>query len=206
MNRLSDTGAAAQSERVGGDTGNLLALMNERDRRYSDRFIAEREFVLRILQDRDAIYDERDQRYTTRGAADREYLDAKIKALADEFHSLSEAQKEAITKAEDATNIRLEAIAKFRDDARVESATFVTKGEADVRFAAITTRMDETQQAVAEKIESGLNALAKQITELSKRLDVSKGRGIGLENAWGYLLGSIGFIAAIIAIFLQVTS
>lgn len=85
-----------------------------------------------------------------------------------------DAQQEAIRKAEIAVNDRLAIMNEFRGALGDQAATYVTRPE--------------------------LAALRELVRTLEKRADVLEGRSGGLSAGWGYLVGAIGLVVAIIGL------
>jgi Flp pilus assembly protein TadB len=94
--------------------------------------------------------------------------------------ALAAAQR-AVEKAEIAVEKRLEGMNEFRGSLADQARLLMPRGEADSR----------------------INALSETLKELASRIDRQEGRGSGLNAGWGYLVGAVGLVAAIIAIFLK---
>jgi len=90
-----------------------------------------------------------------------------------------DSMQRAVDKAEHSVDKRLEGMNEFRAS------------------MADTAKL---QMSRAE-IESRLGDLDKQIASMISRMDRNEGRGTGLDKGWGYLLGGIGLIGSLIAIF-----
>ncbi len=95
---------------------------------------------------------------TSEVSAVKELLLTKIEALAElskhQFAALSEkttqalaSGKEAIVKAEVATEKRFEGVNEFRDTLRDQAATFITRDEVNARMASMTDKIAELREA-----------------------------------------------------------
>lgn len=62
------------------------------------------------------------------------------------------------------------------------------------------TEAEAIFKALSEKTESLAKTNAEKIDALQARLDRNEGRSGGFSSGWGYLIGAVGLIAAIIAI------
>lgn len=89
------------------------------------------------------------------------------------------AAKEAVIKAEVATEKRFEATNEFRGQLADQTATLLPRSE-----------YDSNHKALEDKIDA-----------LTDRMNRNEGRGGGLNAAWGYLVGGIGIAIAIIMAF-----
>jgi hypothetical protein len=84
--------------------------------------------------------------------------------------------REAVTKAEEATEKRLGVLNELRAVVTDQGGTFITRDAAEAKI--------------------GSNS--KDIATLQGRLDKIEGRGSGLNAGWGYLVGAIGLAAIVI--------
>jgi len=112
-----------------------------------------KEHIERLLSERDRQYAQR--------------FDAQEKAVA----SALAAAKEAVLKAEAASDRRFESVNEFRQTLTDQAATFAPRAEVDLRFAS-----------------------------LEKDRDHSAGRGAGLNAMWGYVVGAAGLVVAVVAL------
>lgn len=87
---------------------------------------------------------------------------------------VAETARQAILKAETATERRFEGVNEFRQTLSDQASRFITRGEFEAQ-----------------------NQLSQSNTD---RLNRTEGRGAGLGQGWGYLIGATGAIAAIAAI------
>lgn len=91
------------------------------------------------------------------------------------------ATKEAVSKAEIATEKRFEGVNEFRNTLSDQQRTLMPRSESE----ALMKNMNE------------------KIGELSAGRDKSDGRTTGRGDALGYIVGAVGIISAIITIFLK---
>lgn len=94
-----------------------------------------------------------------------------------------EAAQKAVQKAEIAADKRFDSVNEFRGTLSDQASKLMPRLEADARLLAIEMRMQE----------------------LNSRIDRSEGRGSGLSSGWGYLIGGIGLLGSILAIFLALS-
>lgn len=125
----------------------------------------------------------------------REYIEALLSAkeLRDEqrFQAQSAAitaamgaAEKAVTKAEAAAERRFESVNEFRATLSDQAATFVTRTELEV----LREQWRETAATFAA------------------RLDTAEGHAGGLTSGWGYLIGAVTLVGAVIAVVLAVNS
>lgn len=85
------------------------------------------------------------------------------------------ASEKAVVKAEVAAEKRFEAVNEFRGQLADQAATFMPRAEAEQRLAALAEKVDDV------KGSSKAGALA----------------------LWGYLVGGVGVVAAVVALLLK---
>ena len=90
------------------------------------------------------------------------------------------AAEKAVTKAETATERRFEGVNEFRATLSDQAATFISR----VEFEAISERL----------------------RELAARLDRFEGRSTGLSAGWGYLIGAVGVLVGLVAVFMTLNA
>lgn len=119
------------------------------------------------------------------------YHDEKIALLKEYFLALREddqkaikaaslATKEAILKAETASEKRFESVNEFRGQLADQTATLIPRAEADSRF----------------------NSLAEKVTDLTDRLNTMTGKSSGVTASWGYGVGAVGLVISAVALIL----
>lgn len=105
-----------------------------------------------------------------------------------------QAQQEAIAKLEIATEKRFEGVNEFRAQLADQAHTFMNRNESIQRHDATAERIGALETRVME-------ALAL----VNSRLDLSAGRGAGLDKGWTLLVGAVGFVATISALIFAFT-
>lgn len=84
---------------------------------------------------------------------------------------------------------RFESVNEFRGQQKDIIATFMPRAE----FDAFRRTYSEQHALLRDRY-------AEEISELKGRLDKTEGKGAGLNAGWGYLLGAVGVVGAVIAI------
>lgn len=124
-------------------------------------------------------------------------LHAHIMAFMDErekrYEQRFRAQEEADRKLEATTSARFSSVNEFRAALTDQTATFMPRSEAEQR-----AKQTEERQALFEQRAS------ETFGRITSRLDLTAGRSSGFDKGWGYLVGALGTILAIIAIVLNV--
>lgn len=129
----------ASSVIVSPDLPSIAAIINERDRQYSQRFEAQEKAVAAALS----------------------------------------AAKEAVLKAEAASEKRFESINEFRNTLKDQQTALVTRNEVDIRF----------------------KALENTIASLSTRIAENSARSAGAEWLWGVIVGVGGLLIGVMSAF-----
>jgi hypothetical protein len=87
--------------------------------------------------------------------------------------------KEAVDKAETAANERFKSINEIRGAMLDQTGKFVTRDTVDALVGALNT----------------------QITALGKQVERMEGRGSGLQQGWGYIVGAVGLALGLVSLF-----
>jgi len=144
--------------------------------------------------------------------------------------ALESAEKAAI-KAETASDKRFESVNEFRAQLADQAQRFMPRTESEAATDRNTERVQEMANEVskmitrtetvayaernAERIQelsSRVSAMAGQMVdpqafaELTKRIDQSTGKGEGASALWGYILGGIGMVVAVIAVIVALSN
>lgn len=158
-------------------------VLNERDRRYEQRFVAQEKAVA------DAFL-----------AAEK----AVGAALA--------AAKEAVNKAESASEKRFESVNEFRAQLADQQVTFLPRNEYNAQHEALEQKVEAAEKALDHKIDSvakglaeGIHRNGQLISALGIRIERAEGQRGGLKEGWGFLVGAVGFISALAAIVVALT-
>lgn len=130
-------------------------------------------------------FDDSDLRYQQRFDAQTKAMDAALAAQKEAVQIALIAAEKAVAKAEIAAEKRFDATNEFREQLRDQAATLIPRNESEVRMAAIGERIDEIRATV-------------EALSLSVRANAA--RGAGLAAGWGYLVGGVGLVGAVIAI------
>lgn len=136
----------------------------------------------------EALLKETDLRYQQRFDAQQKALEAALLAQEKAVQTAMIAAEKAVAKAEVAAEKRFDSNNEFREQLRDQAGTLMPRAEAENRIASL-----------GEKIED-LKALILQIQ--GQALEV-QGRSTGRSDVWGYLVGGVGIITAIVAIIIK---
>lgn len=117
------------------------------------------------------------QRFEAQQLALRDALSAQEKAVT----AALIAAERAVNKAEAAQEKRNEATNEFRGQLSDQAANLMPRREAQVL----------------------IDALAEKVTIMQRRVNETGGRAAGLNDAWGYLIGVAGIIAAVVALIVR---
>lgn len=125
------------------------------------------------------------ERYATQTKA----VDAAFAAAKQAVDTALLSAEKAVNKAEDAANARFEAVNEFRAQLADQASTFMPRVEAEQRIG-----------QTAEKVAALESRHAADIALINSRLDLTAGRGIGIEKGWSLLVGLAGLVGGVIAI------
>ena len=95
--------------------------------------------------------------------------------------SLTAADR-AVSKAETAAEKRFDSVNEFRGLVGDQQRTLMPRAEAEVILAGHNKRLDAMEQAIATRI----------------------GEGAGIHAGWGYAVGIIGVVLALIAMLVKI--
>lgn len=143
---------------------------------------------------------EADRRYEQRFAAQET---AVANALA--------AAKEAVDKAEAATEKRFEAVNEFRAQLNDQAARLMTRDESLSRhnrtaeqITDLQGRIDSENRLARERTEGDVNTLRerhdKDMALINSRLDLTQGARQGMQQGWAMLLAAVGLAGGVIGI------
>lgn len=148
-----------------------------------------------------------------------------LRSAIDELHNdLNRLRESLQTQILDESRLRDEKFSsiqtQFRErDVRVEQTARDTKVAVDAALQAAEKARTSSNEAfdksifksetattkqidqLAVQMNTSTNGLMIQITDVKERLTRIEGKGEGMHAGWGYLVGAIGLIGAIIAIF-----
>jgi len=104
------------------------------------------------------------------------------------------ASDRAVNKAEVASEKRFDSVNEFRATLADQQRTLMPRAETETLF-----------KNIGEKIESIQTALVEKISVLERSLNVGSGQKSGVKEGWGYAVGAIGLLLAIVSVIVWVT-
>jgi uncharacterized membrane protein len=96
--------------------------------------------------------------------------------------------KEAVDKAERATEKRFDSVNEFREQMADMQTTLIRKSEVDIRFDAFTTQLKDADHRTDLRFDS----LEKKLDNAVAQQQIAEGRRLGIMIAWGAFLAIIG--------------
>ena len=105
--------------------------------------------------------------------------DTRFEALEATIKTAVTSAKEAVDKAEKAAEKRLDGLNELRGAMNDQAAKYMTQETADAKISAISARLDL----------------------IKERQDRMEGRGSGLQQGWGYVVGAVGLALALLSAF-----
>lgn len=129
-----------------------------------------------------AIIEENDKRYEQRFRDTKIAVDAALIAADKAVAAALAGQKEAVIKAENASEKRFESVNEFRNTLSDQQRTFLPRNEYIIAHT----------------------SLGEKVDNLNSRLDKSEGKGTGFSSSWGILLGAVGLISVIYSLISNV--
>lgn len=121
-----------------------------------------------------------DERYSTQTKA----LDAAFKAAETAVGTALDSAEKAVSKAETAAEKRFESVNEFRAQLADQNASFLTRVEYNAK----------------------IEALEKQIDDLSKRAERGEGSSSGKNSMYGWIIAGVGMIASLVIIMNIISS
>jgi hypothetical protein len=122
--------------------------------------------------------DERDRRYEER-----------FKAMDEKTGLALTSSKEAVTKAEVATEKRFDAVNEFRGTLSDQAATLLPRAEATARFTSYDEKIEE---------------IKRDIVALRESRSQSQGRSSGFSAAWGIAVSILFLAIAVVGLILKI--
>ncbi len=176
----------------------FLERMEEMDRRIACELSAirdlseQREAALdqrlhRQFDSIESVAKERDKAWRDMLVAFQSAVDARFVATTAAQQSALESAKEAILTARTANEKRFDSVNEFRGQMADQARTFMPRGEAN---------------AMIQSNQDKIDALDKRLQNLNLEQRDTRGRNAGLDAAWGYLIGFVGLVGAVIAIII----
>jgi hypothetical protein len=133
-----------------------------------------REYLLSRIQSLENVLGERDRRFED---LMKMYVDL-IAQLRRELTLALEASKEAVTKAENATEVRFRNVDRFRDQLAEQEKSFLTRNE----YAAAHVRLEE------------------RLGEVTDRMNRAEGNNVGSSRTWMITVASIAAVSGVFSI------
>jgi hypothetical protein len=115
---------------------------------------------------------------------DRRYED-RFKAMDEKTSLALTASEKAVTKAEVSTEKRFDAVNEFRGTLSDQAATLLPRAEASARFTSYDEKFEE---------------MKKEIVSLRESRKGSEGISQGYKAGWGYVVGAVGLVLAVLSI------
>ena len=144
--------ALAQVDQIArAEIEHIKALMLAADKRYEQRFDSQEKAVINAL------------------AAQKELS----------FTTAADA-KEAVNKAQQATEKRFDSVNEFRAQLKDQQTTFMSRAE----------------------VEQRMKALTDVVALLQQRVDKTEGQGTGAANLWALIVGALGLLFGAVGLYL----
>ena len=130
----------------------LSSIMDERDRRYEQRFLAQEKAVDLALQ-----------------RVDKEFHEH-LQQVRDENRLALAHQDKAVLKQEQAMEKRFDAVNEFRAQLYDQAANFLPRNEYDRSLGGLAKRVDELHTTMLERIESSSKACTAAVEVVEGRV------------------------------------
>jgi hypothetical protein len=140
-----------------------------------------KEFVLRLAEEHDNRHERAEAHLEALHNSQRNEVNIAILGVERLLHQTVEAIQIAVAKAETANEKRFESVNEFRNTLGDQQAHFVTRVE----------------------IDSKLEGYQKRLQDLTDRMNLITGKGVGLNAGWTYLIAAIGAASALLAIWMK---
>ena len=111
--------------------------------------------------------------------------DARFESMKTMVETAFETSKAAVSKAESATDKRLEGMNEFRDTLSDQAAHFVTK---------------DSLASLVEKLEAQIDRNREDLDALAKRIDVREGQIQGSRLTWGNMASLLAAFAVVVGL------
>lgn len=146
----------------------VFALMRESDLRWSQRFEAQQEALRVAVINHDKMLDERVKFYND-----------KFESQTAAMHTAIMNSKEAVAKADAATEKRFDSVNEFRGQMSDMQSGLMPRSET----------------------ESQIKSISEKIDSLQTRIDKSEGSGYGVKQSWTVLVGGLAALATVVAVY-----
>jgi phosphopantetheinyl transferase (holo-ACP synthase) len=169
----------------------------------TDQQIPMREFLERIIDERDRLYA---ARFVAAEVAVAAAFDAQKEAVAAAFL----ASKEAIGKAENAQtayNVAHNDLSRKMDEQNKatipRSETTALFRAADEKVAALQGSYDDKLENLRASFEKSNENISKEIAGLRESRSETSGKSLGVSASWAYLVGGMSVLSVIVSIILH---
>jgi hypothetical protein len=173
--------------------------------------ITDREFLERVMDERDRLYDTRFKAAETAVAAalaaQEKAVGAALAAQEKQTASSFLASEKAIVKAEDAQreyNVRSN---EFRGQLDDQAKTLMPRPEATTMFKALEDKtygvkgeLDRRLDAQSVDSEKKFDGIAKELAGLRESRSLVDGHRLGADGLWGYILGGAGLLFGLVTL------
>lgn len=132
-----------------------------------------------------------DKRYEERFSASQKALELGLAGTKNEISVALAANKEAVLKAENATEKRFEGVNEFRATLSDQQRTLIPRAEVDV---------------IIKSLEEKIANVTKLMDELRNRERVTDGASKGRVEGWGYAVGVAGLVLAVVTIIWRLST
>ncbi len=134
---------------------------------------------------------------------------ALVESQADKVALALAASDKAVTKAETATEKRFDAVNEFREQLNDQSKSFVARNEFEAQRSGLVEKVDSLADVLSKSIprleaETRWTLMAKQIDDLRLFTAGLTGKTQGSNALFGYIVGGVGLLAAVIAILTRI--
>jgi hypothetical protein len=221
--RYSDLFVIAENER-GDIDKKTLGLLEEMDRRYEQRFmaqqlamttafVAQEKMTEKVLAERHIYFDamlnehrkyndlqlsdinararEMDSKFVPAPTLDARYagIVLMIEAVRDASMTANQTAKEAVNKAETASEKRFDGVNEFRQTLADQQRTLMPRSEVDVIIKGLEDKIAAQNQTISDQ-NGRIIALAS----------AQSGQKQGIKDGWGLAVGIVGFVLVILSI------
>lgn len=132
-----------------------------------------------------------DKRYEERFSASQKALELGLSGTRGEISVALAAAKEAVLKAENATEKRFESVNEFRGTLDNQQRTLIPRSE-----------VAEIRQGLEEKIHN----LTKLLDEVRTQTTSRTAERRGVQGGWGYAVGAVGLVLGVLGIVAAFTA
>lgn len=142
-------------------------------------------------------FTERDTRTEQTSRDSKVAVDAALSAAKEAVSAQTIASQREILKSETATTKQIDSILSL-----IQSNTKAS----DDKIDSIKSLIMAATKASDEKTTAITNGLNEKISSLERQMALIDGRGAGMSSLWGFIVGAIGLVGALIAIFVRLAN